>query len=83
MPIPRNISTNCQKLRVESTPQIGIEPAQSSTSVCRRDTRVDRQQRPDTAVDKIRIAVVDDHPIIREGVAELATTWEDVEVVAT
>ena len=34
-------------------------------------------------MDKIRIAVVDDHPIIREGVAELATTWEDVEVVAT
>ncbi len=34
-------------------------------------------------MNKIRIAVVDDHPMIREGVAELASTWNDVEVVAT
>lgn len=33
--------------------------------------------------EKIRVAVVDDHPVIREGIVELAAQWEDVEVVAT
>lgn len=34
-------------------------------------------------MEKIRVAVIDDHPLIREGVTELASDWEDVEVVAT
>ncbi len=32
---------------------------------------------------KIRVAVVDDHPLIREGVEELVEGWADVELVAT
>jgi two-component system response regulator DevR len=34
-------------------------------------------------MEKVRVAIVDDHPIIREGIEELASNWDDVEVVAT
>lgn len=33
--------------------------------------------------DKIRVAVIDDHPVIREGIVELASQWGDVEIVGT
>ncbi len=32
---------------------------------------------------KIRLAVIDDHPLIREGIKELAQDWTDVDLVAT
>jgi two-component system response regulator DevR len=42
-----------------------------------------RMERADSVPSKIRVAVIDDHPLVREGLVELASIWDEVEVVGT